>query len=113
VTALSVGGGALVLLLAGFADIVRIAWRSVPTNLWLAILYGSLGALVIAYILWYYGIRKLGPTRTALFGNLQPFIALVVAWMSLGEVPTVWQGVGAVTIVGGVLLTRARGSEAS
>ena len=113
VAALSIVGGASVLLIAGSADIVRIDWRAVPHNLWFAILYGSMGALVVAYVLWYYGVRKLGPTRTALFGNLQPFIALLVAWLMLGEVPTIWQGIGAITIVSGVLLTRTQASENS
>src|SRR5256885_5978261 len=113
VRALRIAGGACVLLIAGSADILRIHWSTVPRNLWFAILYGSLGSLVIAYIFWYYGVRKLGPTRTALFGNLQPFIALLVAWMMLGEVPTLWQAIGAVTIVSGVLLTRARPLEGS
>jgi drug/metabolite transporter (DMT)-like permease len=113
VTALSIAGGAVVLLFVGTPDILRIAWRSVPQNLWAAILYGSIGSMVVAYFFWYYGVRKLGPTRTALFGNLQPFVALLVAWMALGEVPTLWQGIGAVTIVSGVLLTRARSAEVS
>jgi drug/metabolite transporter (DMT)-like permease len=85
----------------------------VPAGAWAAILYSGLGALVIAYIFWYYGVRKLGPTRTALYGNLQPLIALLVAWLTLGEVPTSWQAVGAATIVSGVLLTRVPASEAS
>jgi drug/metabolite transporter (DMT)-like permease len=30
----------------------------------------------------------------------------MVAWLTLGEKPTAWQLIGAVTIVGGVVLTR-------
>ncbi len=52
-------------------------------------------------------MRVLGPTHTAVFSNLQPVIALGVAWMMLGEQPTAWQGAGAVTIIAGVVLTRA------
>jgi drug/metabolite transporter (DMT)-like permease len=68
---------------------------------------------VIAYFFWLYGVRVLGPTRTAIFGNLQQFIALLVAWLMLGEVPTIWQAVGCITIVTGVLLTRVPAREAS
>jgi len=113
VTALTIVGGALVLAVVGGRDILAENWMSVPTGGWAAILYSGLGALVIAYIFWYYGVRKLGPTRTALYGNLQPLIALLVAWMTLGEVPTSWQAFGAATIVSGVLLTRVQASEAS
>jgi drug/metabolite transporter (DMT)-like permease len=40
------------------------------------------------------------------YANLQPIIALLVAWAFLGEIPTIFQGVGAATIVAGVFLTR-------
>jgi drug/metabolite transporter (DMT)-like permease len=32
---------------------------------------------------------------------------LVAAWAFLGEIPTIFQGVGAVTIIAGVFLTRS------
>jgi drug/metabolite transporter (DMT)-like permease len=69
--------------------------------------------MVIAYFFWYYGVRVLGPTRTALYGNLQPLIALLAAWLTLHEVPTAWQAVGAATIISGVVLTRVPATEAS
>ena len=113
VTALTILGGTIVIMLAGMRDILAVSWSALPTVAWAAIAYSGLGALVIAYMFWYYGVRRLGPTRTALYGNLQPLIALVVAWITLGEVPTAWQAVGATTIVSGVLLTRMPASEAS
>jgi drug/metabolite transporter (DMT)-like permease len=51
-------------------------------------------------------MRVLGPTRTAMYANLQPAIAILVAWVFLREMPTVWQGIGTVTIMGGLFLTR-------
>ena len=113
VTALTIIGGALVLAIVGARDVVAERWGSVPAGAWAAILYSGLGALVVAYVFWYYGVRKLGPTRTALYGNLQPLIALLVAWLTLGEVPTSWQAFGAATIVSGVLLTRVQAPEAT
>jgi drug/metabolite transporter (DMT)-like permease len=34
-------------------------------------------------------------------------IALLVSWVYLLEIPTAWQGVGAATIIAGVILTRS------
>jgi len=113
VIALSMAGGSVLLLAVGARAIIAMDWSSVRPAAWAAIIYGGLGGLVIAYILWYRGVKVLGPTRTALFSNLQPFIALVVAWITLREVPTAWQSVGAATIVGGVLLTRIPASTES
>jgi len=41
------------------------------------------------------------------FSNLQPVIAMLMAWAILHETPTAWQTVGAVSIMTGLLLTRA------
>ncbi|HEU4995422.1 MAG TPA: DMT family transporter [Gemmatimonadaceae bacterium] len=113
VTALTILGGTIVLAVAGARDLVAMQWSSLPVTAWAAILYSGLGALVVAYFFWYYGVKRIGPTRTALYGNTQPLIALIVAWLTLSEVPTAWQLLGAATIVSGVLLTRVPASEAS
>jgi drug/metabolite transporter (DMT)-like permease len=42
-----------------------------------------------------------------MYSNLQPVIAVLVAWALLHETPTVWQTVGAASIVTGLLLTRS------
>lgn len=113
VIALNLIGGAAVLAAVGARGILSVNWLSLPRGAYGAILYSGIGGLVIAYMFWLYGIRKLGPTRTALYGNLQPLIALLFAWLTLGEVPTSWQAIGAGTIVGGVLLTRVNAPEAT
>jgi drug/metabolite transporter (DMT)-like permease len=41
-----------------------------------------------------------------MYGNLQPVIALAVAWLTLGETPTLAQSAGTAAIMGGILLTR-------
>jgi drug/metabolite transporter (DMT)-like permease len=74
---------------------------------WAAFAYSTVFALVIAYYFWYRGVRVIGPTRTAVFSNLQPVIAMLMAWAILHETPTAWQTVGAVSIMTGLLLTRA------
>jgi len=113
IVALTMAGGSLVLIVAGMPRILERDWTSVPWQAWAAILYGSVFALVFAYMLWYRGVKVLGPTRTALFGNLQPLIALLIAWITLHERPTAWQALGCAAIVGGVLLTRIAATEAT
>jgi drug/metabolite transporter (DMT)-like permease len=61
---------------------------------------------VIAYLFWYRGVRVIGPTRTAMYSNVQPVIAVIFAWVVLSETPTIWQGIGMVCIMTGLLLTR-------
>lgn len=104
-------GGSVVLLSFAAPAIARVGWTTLPATAWYALLYSAFGSLVLAYVFWYRGVKVLGPTRTSLYGNLQTLIALGVAWLTLNETPTLWQSVGAVTIVGGLLLTRPQASE--
>jgi len=100
-------GGAIMLGLISAPELARVSWSTVSTGAWVAILYSGLGSLVLAYLFWYRGVRVIGPTKTAMYSNLQPLVALIVAWIMLGEHPTPWQGVGAGCIMAGLLLTRA------
>lgn len=106
VAALTMTGGAIPLLLFSLPAIVATDWPGVPLMGWGAIVFSGLGALVVAYLFWYRGVRVLGPTRTAMYGNLQPVIALAFAWLALSEIPTIWQVLGATTIIAGIVLTR-------
>jgi len=106
-SAITMVGGAVPLLIASLPSIIATDWSAVGLGGWLALLYSSIISMGVAYMFWYRGLRVLGPTRTAVYSNLQPIIALLVAWAFLGEDPTIFQGVGAATIIAGVFLTRA------
>ncbi len=105
-SALTMIGGAVPLFIVAWPSIARTSWSTMPILGWSAILYSGIFSLVVAYLFWYRGIRVIGPTRSAMYSNLQPIIAVLVAWPLLGEVPTIWQGVGAAGILGGLVLTR-------
>jgi drug/metabolite transporter (DMT)-like permease len=106
-SAITMIGGAVPLLIASTPALLATDWSIVGPGGWLALFYSSVISMGVAYYFWYRGLRVLGPTRTAVYANLQPIIALAVAWAFLGEIPTIFQGVGAATIVAGVFLTRA------
>jgi drug/metabolite transporter (DMT)-like permease len=105
-SAVTMVGGAVPLLIASTPALLGTKWSAVGVGGWLALFYSSVISMGVAYFFWYRGLRVLGPTRTAVYANLQPIVALLVAWPLLGEVPTVFQAVGAATIIAGVFLTR-------
>jgi drug/metabolite transporter (DMT)-like permease len=105
-SAVTMVGGAVPLLIASTPAILETDWGAVTMSAWLALLYASVLSMGVAYLFWYRGLRVLGPTRTAVYSNLQPIIALLVAWAFLHETPTVFQAVGTATIVAGVFLSR-------
>jgi drug/metabolite transporter (DMT)-like permease len=105
-SAITMVGGAVPLLIASTPALIATNWSAVGRGGWFALFYSSVISMGVAYFFWYRGLRVLGPTRTAVYSNLQPIIALLVAWAFIGEIPTIFQGVGAVTIIAGVFLTR-------
>lgn len=73
------------------------SWSLSPI-LWLLIAYSVVGPLLVANILWYSAIKKVGPARAALFANLEPFLAVILAVVLLSE------RLGANAIAGGALV---------
>lgn len=106
IAAWSLLGGVIPLVLVAMPSLWRTEWAGIAPLTWGAVTYSGLFAMVIAYLIWYRGVELLGPTRTAMFGNLQPIVAVLVAWFMLGEVPTWFQGAGAATVIGGLYLAR-------
>ena len=105
-SAITLASGALMMAVAGAPDMLRLDWGGVSVAGWGAVAYSSLGAMVIGYMLFYQGVRVLGPTKTAMYGNLQPIIAIAVAWAVLHETPTGWQLLGAGFVMAGLLVSR-------
>jgi drug/metabolite transporter (DMT)-like permease len=75
---------------------------------WLGFAYAVVGPLFLTNILWFTAIDRVGPSRAALFANLQPFFAVLFALLLLGEHLNRWEIVGGVGIGAGILLERTR-----
>ena len=99
-------GGTIPILVVGAPALSRTNWSAITPLTWGAVLYSGIAAIGLAYLFWYRGVRVIGSTRTAMFAQLQPMIALLAAWPLLGERPTSWQIGGSVAVMGGLLLTR-------
>jgi drug/metabolite transporter (DMT)-like permease len=99
-------GGVIPLDLIAVPALVRHDWGGMAALTWAAIAYSATLAMVFSYLLWYRGVREIGPTRTSMFANLQPIVALLVAWVALSEVPTLFQGTGSAAVLGGLYLAR-------
>jgi drug/metabolite transporter (DMT)-like permease len=99
-------GGTVPLAFVTSRSIAATEWSRFGFPAWGALFYAGVISMGLAYVFWYRGLRVLGPTRTAVYSNVQPVIAILVAWIFLSEAPTLWQGVGTGTIMTGLFLTR-------
>ncbi|MFL5920470.1 MAG: DMT family transporter [Gaiellaceae bacterium] len=75
-------------------------------TIWLLYAFAILGPLVVANLLWFGGISRVGPSRASVFANLQPFLAAVFSLVILSEPLSALQVVGGIAIACGILVSR-------
>jgi drug/metabolite transporter (DMT)-like permease len=88
--------------------VFRVDWWHVSAFTLIALPLSALLALCAAYLIWYAGVQQIGPARTSIYSNVVPIAAMIVAGVWLGEPISRTKILGAVAIIGGVLLTRIR-----
>src|SRR6266542_4456394 len=101
--------GDLLSLLAAVAvapAMVRQDWGSVGGAAWAILLFATVGPVYVAYGLWNWAIGKRGIPRTVVFGFLVPVVAGALAVTTLHESMHPEQAVGALLVVGGLVVTR-------
>ncbi|MCB0214253.1 MAG: EamA family transporter [Anaerolineae bacterium] len=106
VTGFSTTAGAIPLLLIATPSLMTVDWSALPLTAWVAVIASGTFGIALAYAFWNFGVSRLGSARTALYSNLVPPIALVTAWLWLGETLTTQQLVGGVLALIGVVLAR-------
>lgn len=106
VTAWTLWVGAIGLMCIGFLPLLGTPLRQTSPFAWFGVMYAGVLAIGLAYILWYRGVQRIGNSRTAAYSNLTPLVALVVAWIWLGEVPRPLQVAGATVVLMGLSLAR-------
>ena len=105
-TAWTLWTGLPFIVLMGIPDLLRTDWAAVSAGAWLGVVYAGVFAIAVAYLLWYRGVRAIGQSRTSVYQNLVPVIALAGAWLWLEEMPTPQQLIGAAVILAGVVVAR-------
>ena len=81
---------------------------SLGWEVWVLLLFATLGPLVVTNILWFHSLDRIGASRATLATNLQPFAAAICAVVLLGETIDVVQILGGLLIGVGILAARRR-----
>jgi drug/metabolite transporter (DMT)-like permease len=106
VWALGIGGA--MLLAAGSPQLASQNYGALPSGVWLAYAFAIVGPLFVTNLLWFNAIHRVGPSRAALYTNLQPFLGAVFALLILSESITKLQIVGGLLIAAGIVLASRR-----
>ncbi len=107
VSALALLMGAGLLLPTASRQLATQDW-DLPPLVWVIFGVAVVGPLVITNILWFTALRRVGPSRSSLFANLQPFFGALFALLILSERMTLVQVAGGLGIAAGIALARPR-----
>lgn len=108
VTAWTLWAGTPILVVLGLPDLAATSPGSASGTALFTVGYAGVLAVAVAYLLWNRAVRVLGNSRTAIYSNTVPVVALAGAWLFLSEVPTPLQLAGATVILAGLTLARSR-----
>ena len=110
-TAWSLIGGTLLFLPIGLialaAPQARAQVAHASSAAWIGVLYLSVVASVVSYLLWYWALAWLPAAKVAVFTNLQPLATAVLAHFTLGEPISTRFVAGALVVMTGVVLAQA------
>ncbi len=86
---------------------VRLDWRTVGLTGWLSLVYMALFSSAVAYLIYYWALRRISATRAATLSYLQPVLATLLGVLLLSEhlAPRLLVG-GAVVLFGVYLAER-------
>jgi drug/metabolite transporter (DMT)-like permease len=105
ITVITTVAGMPGLVLLGAPGLLRQDWSKLTLQTWGALAYAALLALVLCYVLYNRAVQAIGTARTAIYNCLVPLVAMAIAWLTLGEVPTGLQFGGVALVIGGVLVS--------
>ena len=79
-------------------------WTPISAEGWLAVAGLTVLPTIAARLLVFAGLRNLGGAQTSLLGLAELFVALLIAFVGLGERLTSWQWLGGLLLITSVLL---------
>ncbi|MEN9554469.1 MAG: putative inner rane transporter yiJE, partial [Planctomycetota bacterium] len=79
--------------------------KEIPMDL--CLLYSGVLSTGLALPMWSYGVKLAGAAHATMFQNLSPVVAIIAAWLMLGEPLSVAQIIGGVLILGGLIVMRS------
>ena len=75
------------------------------------VIYLGIFPAAIAYATWAFALARMPASNTTSFLNIVPLLAVIIAWLWLGEMPSLLALIGGGVIIAGVALVNVRGGR--
>jgi drug/metabolite transporter (DMT)-like permease len=108
VNALSLAVPAALLSAIASGQYARQDWSAPDGLAWAGVAYAALGGIVAGNGLWFVALKRVGPGRAGVYGNLQPVFGVLFAIVLLSETLHALEIAGAAVIALGIALARRR-----
>jgi drug/metabolite transporter (DMT)-like permease len=106
VTGMTLAIGTVPYAICAIPGLLRTQWGDVPALIWTLLVLSAFFALCFGYVVWNAAVQRLGATHTAIYSNLVPLAAMLVAALWLHEPMSPAKFVAVALIISGVVLTR-------
>ena len=100
--------GFVFLSIGAFGELKDIDWGLLDWRVWTSVFYLGAFGTVLAFIWYYQGIQRVGPSRTAIFTNLVPAFGVLFSAALLGEPILISMVVGGLIAALGVSLVNKK-----
>jgi len=90
-------------------ELPRVAWSAVSSETWINFGIALIGPLLLTNALYYYALKKIGPSRVGIYNNLTPVFTLFLALAIRNESISYVQLAGLAIILAGITITKLEG----
>ncbi|MGE5341193.1 MAG: DMT family transporter [Candidatus Omnitrophota bacterium] len=104
-TTLTMTLGSLLFVPFSFNEVAQLHFSTISVRTWLYMGYSGILGLGVGLILWFYSVKQVGNSQTAIYSNIQPLFSIFYAWVILSESIPPSLLLGAVIILLGVICT--------
>lgn len=106
-TSYSIWAGTIPLLV--FAPRLAAQFTTAAPSATIAIVYLGIFPAATAYVLWNYALARMPASILSSFLYLSPVLAMAIAWVWIGELPTVLTIAGGAVAIAGVVVVQTKG----
>jgi len=104
-TAYALASGSAIYFPFGLYHALRFDYSQATMAAWGSVFYMAIALSFVVYVLWYWVLKYWEASRMAVYHNVQPVIASVVACLWLGESLTTTFLIGGIIVIVGVIVT--------